>query len=605
MVSAIYKLYTSLLCKRLDLFLESKDLRAKTQCGFRSKHSTATAQFVLSHAIAKTCAHVGVGGGNKPLYVCFVDFQKAFDFILRDKLFDRLKELGIKGHMLSTIVHLYSTTSFKIKVNGIISQDKVITHNGVKQGCPLSPLLFGVFIDMLYEHLLKKCPNIGVQLNDLYRLCALFFADDVALIAESQSDLQALLDALATFCLNTKMLVNVSKTKFTTMLPWRSTYQGVGQVVNYSNQDIEKVTDFMYLGLLIDPRTWLKKGGESIVIKARRALGGVIKRAKQMRIENLLIMNRLYDSLVNSIALFGCQVWGVGYLLCDSKDKVLNNPPQILQLMFLRLLSGCHSKVCRMSLLKEFKIAPLQIRLAIACANFWNKAWLHEGITKVSLISDLSLFCKGYNKCWSAMFLSSMYKLGIISPNDWANIRDRQPQDFCVFQFQEALIKEKYMSKYENLWPIASQDWEDRMTDRSGASYVKYTAWFHLEECDVHKHFLANLSQCYMKTLIKFRLCTSPLAINDHSTPRDRRVCFHCSTNLEDEKHFIFNCPAYNSVRECPTFAPLWSNSQNMKSFFSQDDQCNLGKALQSMFKIRSYRLQHMRNSSTVTTVVF
>jgi len=295
-----------------------------------------TAQFVLAHSIARSCAHRGAGGHNKALYVCYVDFQKAFDYVLRNKLFDRLRNLGIKGHMLSTIVHIYSNTSFKVKVNGILSEEKVTTQNGVKQGCPRSPLFFRVFIDMLHEHLTKSCPHIGVQLSDIYNLCDLFYADDVALLAQSHEDLQALLDALATFCHHTSMLVNVDKTKYMAFMPWR-THLTDFQQLHYKEFDVERVQDFNYLGIMLHPSTWMRNSGEAMANRARRALGGLIKRSRQIHIENLNIMSRLYESLVNSIAMYGSQVWGTKFLKCDTIEQVFNNPPQNYNFNFSEL----------------------------------------------------------------------------------------------------------------------------------------------------------------------------------------------------------------------------------------------------------------------------
>jgi len=298
-------MYTTILCKRLEFHLEGKNLRAHTQCGFRKRHGTATAQFVLAHTIAKTCTHKGAGGHNTPLYVCFVDFQKAFDFVIRNKLFDRLSKLGIKGHMLTTIVHIYSNTIAKVKVNGVLSEESVITQNGVKQGCPLSPLLFGVFIDMLHEHLSKVCPHIGVQLLDLYKLCDLFYADDIALIAQSHEELQALLKALSTFCDDTCMIVNVPKTKYSTFMPWRSHLVN-HEPVFFNNMEVGNVQEFTYLGTLMNQNTWLRDSGEVLFLKARGVLGGLLKKAGQLHIENLNILGRLFESLVNSVSMYNC-----------------------------------------------------------------------------------------------------------------------------------------------------------------------------------------------------------------------------------------------------------------------------------------------------------
>jgi len=594
-VSAIYKIYTTVLYKRLEMHLESKQLRAHTQCGFRKKHSTATAQFLLAHAIAKTCTHKGAGGHNKPLYVCFIDFQKAFDYVLRNKLFDRLSNIGIKGHLLTTIVHIYSNTVIKVKVNGVVSEEIVTTQNGVKQGCPLSPLLFGVFIDILHEHIRKTCPHMGVQLENLYRICDIFYADDVTLVAQSHEELQSLLEALSIFCHETSMLVNVPKTKVIAFNPWRSHFDS-DEPFYYNKLVVDKVQNFSYLGVLFHTNTWLRDSSEALFLKARGAMGGLLKKTKQKHIENFNILSRLFDSLVNSISMFNCQVWGVKYLSCDSIDKVLNNPPQILQLHFLRTISGCHAKVCRMSLLKDFKLEPLQVKIAIACSRFWNNAWKSHSITKEALLGDVSLFCKGHKKNWTALFLESMYNIGLLKYEDWIQIRSKDPHSFHLLSFDENLIRTKYMERYDFLWPTSTQGWVSNYS-RSGSCFLRHHNWFYDSDATQHVHFQNNLTQHYMKCLIQFRLGSNCLNNNNHTTSTNNKFCPFCSHVLEDEEHFIFHCPVYSDIRSSVSFIHLWNRNHDMKSFFNQDDQASLARALLGMYKLRRINIQQPVNN--------
>jgi len=456
---------------------------------------------------------------------------------------------------------------------------------------------------MLHEHLIKSCPHIGVQLSDIYNLCGLFYADDVALLAQSHEDLQALLEALATFCHHTSMLVNVDKTKYMAFMPWR-THLTDFQQLHYKEFDVERVQDFNYLGMMLHPSTWMRNSGEAMANRARRALGGLIKRSRQIHIENLNIMSRLYESLVNSIAMYGSQVWGTKFLKCDTIEQVFNNPPQKLQLQFLRIVSGCHSHICRMSLLKEFKLEPMQIRIAMSCAKLWNNAWKFGGIAKETLISDISLFCKGYRKNWTAMFLDCMYYIGMITYEDWHSIKYRKPHDFQSLYFDENLIKIKFMDRYEQLWPTSLQGWMSNIR-RSGAAFVKYHDWFYMPEVTQHMHFKANLSQHYMKCLIQFRLGSNCLAINDHNIPKDRRTCPFCIHTIEDEDHFIFHCPGYHKIRSCCNYAHLWDKGQDMKLFFNQENQASIANVLLNMYKLRRMRLQNLSINVFFSELIF
>ena len=84
---------------------------------------------------------------------------------------------------------------------------------GVKQGCPLSPTLFGLYLDDLEQvfrvhHDLLDLPSLPVQ-----RFPVLLYADDLALVATSPEGLQAQLDLLHAYAAKWKLTVNIDKRK--------------------------------------------------------------------------------------------------------------------------------------------------------------------------------------------------------------------------------------------------------------------------------------------------------------------------------------------------------------------------------------------------------
>jgi hypothetical protein len=84
-------------------------------------------------------------------------------------------------------------------------------QQGVKQGCPLNPLLFGLYLDALERRLdLRECD--APALADLH-IWLLFFANDFVLTSESEVGLQQKLDTLQHFCVEGGFTVNVTKTK--------------------------------------------------------------------------------------------------------------------------------------------------------------------------------------------------------------------------------------------------------------------------------------------------------------------------------------------------------------------------------------------------------
>jgi hypothetical protein len=148
---------------------------------------------------------------NKPLYCCFVDLKKAFDTVPCEALWQVLAGLGVKGRFLRCLQAMYAKDTIRINhpSEGVTSNFKC--QQGVKQGCPFSPLLFGLYLDALEGHLDGRECN-APTLADVH-IWLLLFADDLALTSESEVGLQQQLDALQQFCAERGFTVNVKKTK--------------------------------------------------------------------------------------------------------------------------------------------------------------------------------------------------------------------------------------------------------------------------------------------------------------------------------------------------------------------------------------------------------
>ena len=127
-----------------------------------------------------------------------MDLRKAYDKVQHSLLWQTLDLLGIQGELREAIHSLYRNAQLAVKVNG---RAGVSMHPdiGVKQGCPLSPTLFGLVFDALEKHLEAAVPGVGAQLAAGLTISLLLYADDVVLLADSAEGLQALIDSMHAF----------------------------------------------------------------------------------------------------------------------------------------------------------------------------------------------------------------------------------------------------------------------------------------------------------------------------------------------------------------------------------------------------------------------
>ena len=130
-----------------------------------------------------------------------------FDRVDRAKLWITLQTYGVPQHLISLCQSIYANSQCAVRTSTGTS-DNFHIHSGVRQGCVLSPLLFITYID----HICKVAKtteenNLKDNLNEL------LFADDQALVASSEEELQRQIDRLHQTCHTFNMKINIEKTK--------------------------------------------------------------------------------------------------------------------------------------------------------------------------------------------------------------------------------------------------------------------------------------------------------------------------------------------------------------------------------------------------------
>ncbi|KAK3570481.1 hypothetical protein QTP86_019919 [Hemibagrus guttatus] len=130
------KVYSRVLERRVRPLVEPRI--QEEQCGFRPSRGTLDQLYTLHRVLE------GSWEFAQPVHMCFVDLEKAFDCVPRGILWEVLWEYGVHGPLLRAVRSLYNRSRSLVCIASCKS-DLFPMHFGLRQGCPLSPVLFIVF----------------------------------------------------------------------------------------------------------------------------------------------------------------------------------------------------------------------------------------------------------------------------------------------------------------------------------------------------------------------------------------------------------------------------------------------------------------------------
>ncbi len=271
---------------------------ALVQAGFRPGKSTIHHLFALRHFIDRA------GMGKRPLFACFVDLQKAYDSVQHDLLWARLTSIGVSSRMLAAVKSLYAGGTLAMKIAGTAGPP-AIQQMGVRQGCPLSPTLFGIFFDGLHDHLMQHAPSAGLQLDSGRQVSSLAYADDVVLLSWSAHGLQTLIDSMHGFCDSMALTISPTKTEVVVFHgPAAGSWHVDGQVLPVS-------TSFKYLGLIFHESGSLTKALGRLLQNSHGARARLAAKYKALGCDSsFAMMRRLFAAVVKPTVAYGCEIWG-------------------------------------------------------------------------------------------------------------------------------------------------------------------------------------------------------------------------------------------------------------------------------------------------------
>nr|KAG5709927.1 hypothetical protein BaRGS_029969 [Batillaria attramentaria] len=264
------------------------------QAGFRRNRSCADQIASLRIIVEQSLEW------NSPLYINFIDYEKAFDSVDREALWKLLRHYGVPGKIISLIQCTYQDMSCRIAHAGQLSESFEV-KTGVRQGCLLSPFLFLLVIDWIMKTTTAGRKN-GIQWTLWTQLDDLDFADDLALLSHSHSQTQDKTTCLEATSAGTGLKINRKKTELMKINTTANTPVTVG------GEPIREVESFVYLGSVVDGQGGTDRDVTARIGKARAAMV-MLKNVWASKVVSIRTKLRIFNSNVKSVLLYGCETW--------------------------------------------------------------------------------------------------------------------------------------------------------------------------------------------------------------------------------------------------------------------------------------------------------
>lgn len=630
-VSSIFvRVFDRLMHTRMDRFVEARELRAPTQCGFRKGHGTLDALFTLQHCIKRARWR------RQRMYAVFVDFKKAFDTVRRDLMVARCKQLGVHGQFLASLLMLYDKVTQRVVVNGVVGEP-FDTHVGTKQGSELSPLLFGMFIDMLHELIRLKVPGAGPVLGSI-RVSDLIYADDVLLIAMGDpAHAQQLLDCLDLFCVIFGMQVNTDPCKTCVVVFREPRSRAPTDVFTFRGQVVPLRNNYAYLGLVVHATKGMVGALDALAAAGNRAMQTLQSRCRQQRLTQFDLKCRLFDALVEPILSYGSHVWGPDIFGCANfRAKPCHNSADKVHLAFLRHMIGCGKSTSIDVVLRDMNRLPLSYRWVLLASRWFVKlqGMQADRLAHNVLVADIELMLEGCRHCWTYQLLDTLSRLGAVPRAMWdhrsslgvtkehvlgINIVENMVKSALykcfALRFQgmhhdprsaPSLEHDKCIHACWVLPPVLPGGDLEMVRRPAQPKHMKLCMSFKMLQClarfRVGWHYLESHSARLKRHQAgtnriaipwcdrKCRLCSVPTGPYYHGQPSSSSEG-EVRNATEDLRHFMLECPAYCHIRArfpnvfggAEVSAPIDSPSQHMVAIFACTKQDDLAACIYSM----------------------
>ena len=576
--SCLAKLFNTVLNTRLVDFLEKNNLISPCQIGFRKGSRTSDHMLTLNTLIEKYTKN------KNKLYACFVDFKKAFDRVDHNFLLYKLKKMGISDSIYGVLKDLYVNQGSKLSVrsNGLLS-NSFTSQIGVRQGDPLSPTLFNVFINDIVQYVENDCSPL---LNGKNLHC-LLYADDLVLLSTSKDGIQCAVNGLENYVKDWGIEVNVSKTK---MMVFNSEAILIEPNVKLGDVAVESVCSYKYLGLLLNVKGNLEVARKDLLDRGLKAMFKLTSLFKVFK-PSYLTSVHLFDSVVKPVLLYGADICGFKPIR-KMYSAMKNSLFEKCHLKFLRFVLGVNKRAPNIGVYGDTGRLPLSLSANTQFLKNWYR--INDVCTKnkSGLLADTLKENIKMNGTWYKS-LKCLLKFINESPESAltrsTSFITKKTVQFCASEF-----KLGWRNELNN--DVRANNGGNKLRTYRKFKNIFYTEPY-LTDCvrNIQRFNIARLRLSSHKLQIEVGRYSGG---SNRVAPEDR-LCCKCNLNVcEDELHFFMKCDLYNNTRNAfilnEEISNIVTNNSSQEAFnmlMSSSDKNvinTVGKFVTDCFSLRN-----------------
>jgi len=296
LIPVALKLLTSIIAERI--LKEGNSRLSNAQAGFR------TAEECISQIISLHDCIKELHAAQLTAHVTFIDIKQAFDSVPHYLLFKSAKDFGIPPVMLDIIQNIYTGSKAKIRLDDGKLTPEFEIKRGVKQGDPLSPILFIIFMDSLVKLLQERNLSPTIAGN---KIGEFLYADDIALLNSSRRNLTLLLKYTEYWLEERFMEANPKKCGTVTFTAPGSQIK-IRRPLSFKNGEIPNLTHYKYLGVTFNESLSYFEMAQARIVLGEQMINKCLSRLASNSIPTAL-KKTIIKSVIIPTMTYGSQLW--------------------------------------------------------------------------------------------------------------------------------------------------------------------------------------------------------------------------------------------------------------------------------------------------------